>query len=93
MHQRFRRQEGQSEWSRVARSGEIEFHIPQDWQVTVKTVLSTLREMGLVLGEPGCHRENREEDIAAIQVRGAAGLIPGYGRQRSVGLRPSLKAE
>lgn len=80
-------EQGSREWSGR------ELYITQDQQVTVKTFLLTLREMGLVLGEPGCHRENREDDIAAIQVRGAAGLIPGDGRQRCVGLWPFLKAE
>lgn len=70
-----------------------ERHITQDQQVTVKTFLLTLREIGPVLGEPGCHGESREDDIAAIQVRGAAGLTPGGGRQRCVGLQPLLKAE
>lgn len=78
----------------MARSREVECSISYRTGGSVKTFLSfDFERDGAGVGEPECHRENREEDIVAIQVRGAAGLIPRGGKQRSVGLWPFLKAE
>lgn len=79
------------EKSRRGRKVRYRLYIIQDGQVTVKTFILTLRETGLVLGEVECHGESREEDIAAIQVRGTAGWVPVGGRHRSIGLWPFLK--